>query len=160
MIPNSKAFNGKTSFEYEGKTYYRWHKISERGSFTLRFKIVEINSKNKQAIALFFSDFKGTLALNGKKLPVLLNKFQHYLFKQDDLLNNEFVLSVCAEHGSLVLGNASERAETPVYTCGAFGNAFWIESIAQNHFRFHCNDHEYDDDFNDFIFDMIIHSNL
>ena len=78
------------------------------------------------------------------------------MFNENELSVKDVVLSVHAESGALFLGNASERPEIKTFTCGAFGNAFWIETIAPNHLRFHCNDHEYDDDFDDLIFDMQI----
>jgi len=39
---------------------------------------------------------------------------------------------------------------------GLYGNAFWIERISDSKYRFHCNDHKMDDDFNDLIFDLEI----
>lgn len=156
MIPNSKAFNGKSFYECDGKIIYRWHKILRLGDYQINIRVVQINSNHKQGIALFFSDFKGKVKLNGAALPVLKGKFQHYTFKQDDILNKEIVLTVHAESGSLVIGNASQMPGDECYECGAFGCAFWIEEFGTDTFRFHCNDHEYDDDFDDFVFDLII----
>ena len=59
------------------------------------------------------------------------------------------------ENGGIFFGNASEDKSIPMFRSGSFGCAFWIEELTENHLRFHCNDHEYDDDFDDFIFDMI-----
>lgn len=156
MIPSSKAFNGKSFYECDGKIIYRWHRIPRLGDYQISIRVVQINSNHKQGIALFFSNFKGRVKLNGATLPVLKGKFQHYTFKQDDILNNEIVLTVHAESGSLVVGNASQMPGDEYYECGAFGCAFWIEEFETNTFRFHCNDHEYDDDFDDFVFDLSI----
>lgn len=156
MIPNSRAFDGKTFFEYEGKTFYRWHHIRKTGSYTLRFRIISTKSPHRQGIALFFSDFKGKLWLNDEPLPVLKGKFQHYTFKVGEITDNVFTLMVKAENGSLVFANASERIEIESFTCGAFASAFWIETLGNDRYRFHCNDHEEDDDFDDLIFDMEI----
>ena len=156
MVPNDKAFDGKSSFQCNGRNYYRWHNIRATGDYRLHFRIVQTNSPYKQGIALFLSKFKGTLALNGKRLPVLKGKFAHYIFKEDWFPDGEFMLSVHSEEGNLVIGNASERPEVGSFTCGAFGCAFWIESLNENTCRFYCNDHEYDEDFDDFVFDMSI----
>ncbi len=156
MIPNSRAFNGKSSYEFDGKTVYRWHHIHRKGDYNLHFSIKSINSNHKQGIALFFSNFKGRIFLNGDTLPILKGKFKHYTFKEDEISNGEFILNVHAEEGHIFFGNASEVPGNNGYECGAFGCAFWIEMIGENHYRFHCNDHEYDDDFNDLIFDMEI----
>ena len=156
MIPNDRAFGGKTFIEYEGKTFYRWYHIRKTGSYTLRFRIISTKSAHRQGIALFFSDFKGELWLNDEPLPVLKGKFQHYTFKVGEITDNVFTLMVKAENGGLVFANASERIEIGSFTCGAFASAFWIETLGNDRYRFHCNDHEEDDDFDDLIFDMEI----
>lgn len=46
-----------------------------------------------------------------------------------------------------------------MFTSGSFGNAFWIEKLSPTHSRFYCNDHEYDDDFDDLIFEVEVISN-
>ena len=158
MIPNSKNFNGKTVCECEGKTYYRWYPIQKHGDFQLKFRIVRTSSPYKQGLALFFSDFKGLVFLNGKNLPILKGKFKHYTVVQDQIKENELTVSVHAECGSLVIGNASEIPGANYLECGAFGCAFWIENLNDSTCRFHCNDHEYDDDFDDFIFELEIRS--
>jgi len=159
MIPNSKAFNGKSFYEFDGKTIYRWHRIQRLGDYQINVRVVQINSNHKQGIALFFSDFKGMIKLNGSILPVLKGKFKHYTFKQDDILHNEISLTIHAEAGALVIGNASQVPGDDCYECGALGCAFWIEELSPDCARFHCNDHEYDDDFNDLIFDLEIVQN-
>ncbi len=156
MIPNDKAFNGKSSYTCDGKTFSRWYYFRDIGSYHLRFANIRTNSPNKQGLALFFSDFKGELFLNGRKLPVLKGKHQHYTFEVDQLPADGFALSVVIRSGCLYFGNASKRTETTSFTCGAFGNAFWTEALSENQIRFHCNDHEYDDDFDDLVFDLII----
>lgn len=155
MIPCDASFNGKDSYEWDGKTIRRWYFINQLGDYKLKFKIVSTNSEHRQGIALFFSDFKGHIESDGESLPIL-SGFKHYVFKENEIPNNEFTLCVHAESGGLFWGNASERETLGTFTCGAFSCAFWPETIGENHFRFHCNDHEYDNDFDDLIFDMEI----
>lgn len=158
MIPNNKTFNGKAICEHEGTTYYRWYPIQKKGNFQLNFRIIQTNSPYMQGIALFFNDFKGSIMLNDKPLPILKGRFKHYTFVQNQIKDNEFTLSVQAEYGSLVIGNASGRPGISSLECGAFGCAFWIETLNDNLYRFHCNDYALDDDFNDLIFDLEIKS--
>lgn len=40
--------------------------------------------------------------------------------------------------------------------CNSYGYGYWKEHISENRYRFHCNDHEKDDDFDDLIFDVEI----
>ena len=155
MIPNSKAFDGKSSYEYDGKIVQRWYRLAQMGQYLLRIVFVSSNSPIRQGIALFFSDFNRNLLPTGEDLPILKGKFKHYTFMQDQVPNGTILLSVDAEEGKLILANGSEQ-ENVGFDCGAFGCAFWIETIEENHLRFHCNDHEYDDDFDDLIFDLYI----
>lgn len=159
MIPNNRAFNGNDFFEHDGKKFFRWHYLHHAKDCIIKLKIISTNSPNKQGITLNFSDFQGTILFNGASLAIPKTKFGHYLFKEGDTTNNEFVFFVHVTQGHLFLGNASERKETGTFTSGAFGNAFWIELLSPSHFRFHCNDHEFDDDFDDLIFDLLIEDN-
>lgn len=152
MIPNGRAFDGKESIVYEGKKYSRWYYVDRTGDYQLRFKIIFTKSSYKQGIALFFWDFVGTVSLNQKELKNLKG-FQHYAFWQDEISNGEFALDVHLESGKLTLGNLS-LDEQGVSHCGEPCCAFWIENLAKNHLRFHCNDHEADDDFDDMILDL------
>ena len=112
----------KTSLAVDGITYYRWHYFRKTGIYALRFRIVSTNSNHRQGISLHFSNFKGELLLNGEKLEILKG-FKHYVFKEGEIPNNEFVLSVNAVDGSFFIGNASEREDISTFTCGAFGSA-------------------------------------
>ena len=156
MIPNDRAFNGKEFFEFSGKKYYRWYYLNFDRDYCFCFRIISTKSNNKQGITLHFADFKGNILCNGRPMAIPKNKFGNYLFKADDIVNDEVSVSVQPREGRLFLGNASERGELGIFTSGAFGCAFWIETIKNNHYRFHCNDHEYDDDFDDLVFDLII----
>ena len=153
MIPNNRAFDGKNNFQHDGITYYRWHYLHRRDKYSMRFRLVSTDSPHKQAIALFFADFKGALFLDRKPMKILKG-IRHYIFDEDHLRAG-FEISVNCEEGFLFFGNASQT-DVGTYHSGAFGCAFWIEVLSDNHYRFHCNDHEYDDDFNDLVFDMVI----
>lgn len=155
MIPSDKTFNGKTFYEYDGKTYYRWYNLKIEKPYVVSFRLISSSSANKQGIALFFSDFNGELYINNQKVKNLRG-FKHYLFKAQDFENEALKLHVYPQDGFLFFGNASENPKTTGYECGAFGCAFWIEPISPDINRFHCNDHEYDDDFDDLVFDMIL----
>lgn len=156
MIPNNRAFNGKPTYEDNGKIISRWHRLGIKGDYQLHFRFISVNPERKQAVALFFSNYVGEVRWNGQLLTVPQNAFGHYLFKMEDFPDRQFTLCVCAREGELVFGNASLRPEVGTYTCGSFGNAFWIEKVDDTVFRFHCNDHEYNEDFNDLIFELEI----
>ena len=155
MIPNDRAFNGKIFFEYDGKIFYRWHHLKMAGNYTILFRVVSTKSEHKQGIALFFSDFAGSIFFNGEKMKPLKG-FQHYVLTEDKISSTGIEISVQAESGYLFFGNGAEDESGTCFKAGAYGCAFWIEIISDNHLRFHCNDYEYDDDFDDFVFDLEI----
>ena len=155
MIPSNRTFNGKSIVEIDGIKYYRFCNLEISGSFSLRFRFLSRCSINRQAIMLFFSKpFKGKLFYNSNKLDIL-SGFKHYLFVEGEEKNNEFVLHGTMDEGYLLIGNASEETGLG-FDGGAFGCAFWIEFLTNNCLRFHCNDKEYDDDFDDLIFDIVL----
>jgi len=153
MVPNDKAFDGKNSFEYNGESYFRRCYITGAGMCKIWVRFVSINSTFRQGLALFFHGFQGKVFLNNKQLKTLKG-FKHYIFAETDFPDKEFFLDIEIISGYLSLANSSERIETKMFTCGAYGNAFWYEIIGADSYRFHCNDHEYDDDFDDLIVDV------
>ena len=156
MIPSDASFDGKNYYEYNGRTYYRWYYLKRKGDYDLKFKIVSTNSKYLQGISLNFANFKGKILLNGQNLPVPKGVFQHYIFRENEFPKNEFCLSVRVDDGDIFLANASQRDSGDNFSFGAFSYAFWIETLSNGIYRFHCNDFEYDNDFDDLIFDLEI----
>ena len=90
-----------------------------------------------------------------------------------DVLDGYFVLANASDYLddypaliekiSQQTGRSREQFRGNSYTSGftasnLYGNAFWVESFSKNLYRFHCNDHRMDDDFNDLIFDLEIES--
>ena len=182
MISNILANIGKPKVEVNGITYYRSHRIEQQGKFRIIIRVIEVNSKYRQGIAFCFSTnpkFKGAFFLNGQKFVSERQK-QNYVIPIIWPETNEFVIDFDVQDGYFILANASdflddypdllerisrqtgrtrEQFRNNSYASGLtasnlYGNAFWIEKVSSNLFRFHCNDHEMDDDFNDLIFDL------
>lgn len=183
MIPTSRNFNGKSTVEAEGKTFYRSYEFVEIGKHRLKIKIISVNSPYRQGLAFSFSKdpkFKGSLDINGKRFVPEKRNLSYVLPVSfpDDV---EFILDLNIENGSFYLSNASDYLDDYPelveqisrqtgrsrdqfrgcsYTSGlsgySSGNAFWIEALSEMCNRFYCNDHEMDDDFNDLIFDLEI----
>lgn len=180
MIPNDVAFDGKISYMDPdlGTRVYRSCRLDRPGSYELHFRFVEFNSPYRQALQLSFSrdpKFKGKAWLNGEKLPILRKRTESYLFKEDGVPDNEFIIKLDMTEGYISLRNASnllrkdddirkrffemtgrelDESKAESFTGGRYANAFWVEKLENHVYRFHCNDHEMDDDFNDFIFDL------
>ena len=158
LTPSDRTFSGQNSYKDGDRTVCRWYHLPYTGDYALRFRIVSTNSNHRQGIGLYFSRtegdvFRGSLMLNGQPLPVPRKLFQHYTFKEGEIPADGFTLSVRAEEGHLILANESE--ELPgLFTSGALGCALFAEPLSDSILRFHCNDHEYDGDFDDLIFDM------
>ena len=184
MIPDNRAFKGRETFEENGKTFYRSYKFDRIGKSRLTITIVSINSTYRQAIAFSLSSkpkFKGCLFINGERF-LQEKKQQNYVMAVDLLDKVEIIMDLELQEGYLRLSNASdflddypeliEQISTQTgrmreqfrgcsYTSGfsagfLYGNAFWMEQISDTRYRFHCNDHKLDDDFDDLIFDLEI----
>jgi len=153
MIPCDRTFNGENTYEENGITYYRWYFLELTGDYDLDFRFVSTNSIFPQGISLFCTkDFKGKLFLDDSQLPPLKSIFAHINLKEHEFPTKQFTLSVRSTSGGIYLANTSGD----IWDCGVFGYALWVEQLADNHYRFHCNDAELDDDFDDLIFDIIV----
>lgn len=189
MIPNDRAFNGKETFEADGKIFYRSWKIHRQGKFRLVMKVKEIRSSYKQGIAFSLSTspaFRGTICINGQNWTIDKKKrMNHVIPVSLDAPYNHIVMDMDIQDGYLRIANASDylddypdliakvSAQTGrtreqfrgcTFTSGfsaanLYGNAFWMQSISDNCHRLHCNDHKMDDDFDDLIFDLEIIEN-
>ena len=186
MIPNSRAFNGRETFEENGKVFYRSYKVEEQGKFRLKLRVVSINSPYRQAIAFSLSSspkFKGSILINGQKFQAEKKKL-NYVMPVALPDNNEIIMDFDIAEGYVRLANASDflddypemiekiSAQTGrtrdqfrgcSYTSGfsaghLYGNAFWMDQLSDNRYRFYCNDHKMDDNFDDLVFDLEIES--
>lgn len=152
MYPCSATFNGENTYEENGRIHYRWYYPEFSGNYTLTFRFISTNSPLPQGVSLFVSsDFKGKMYFNGKELQPLKSLFAHYTFRADEFPEKEFTLRVCSTAGRILLANTSQRHNSDSWDCAVEGYALWVEELAENHFRFHCNDVDYDD----LIFDIM-----
>lgn len=183
MIPNDRAFNGQNYFQDGDKTIYRYQRFDKAGVYRIKIRFVSVNSPYKQGFAIKFSkkpEFKGTFLINGVQLSDPKKKHLNYIIQEGVYLDNEFEIELEMKDGFVAFCNASnylsqamidkvvkmtgksaEQFENKGFTSGfsaanMYGNAFWIEQLSNNHYRFHCNDHEMDEDYDDLIFDMVI----
>ena len=148
--------NNSPIIQYQGKTIHRFCNIENSGSFTLKFSNIKRASKNFQAILILFNDCKGKMFIGGQEKELPKGIFPKLLF-WEDLSPNSFEISFILESGNIIICNGSdplgtkERCHYLTKNCAMF-----IEECAENKLKFFCNDHEYDDDFDDLIFDMEI----
>lgn len=183
MIPNDRTFNGKDFVEIDGKEYFRFYKICLKGNVKVKIHVVSINSDYKQGIAFRVSqkpEFVGTILLNGQLLTQERGRTQNYVIPVALPEKGDFVIELGAKEGELILANASDVLDDHTdlikriskqtgrtreefrgnsYVSGftaahLYGNAFWMEMLSENYYRFHCNDHKMDEDFDDLIFDL------
>lgn len=68
---------------------------------------------------------------------------------------NEFEVRIQLIEGTVLICNGSDPLGTrQICHTLHMGCAIYIENIDNHLYRFHCNDHENDDDFDDLIFEM------
>lgn len=69
----------------------------------------------------------------------------------------QFEIDVLLQGGDLAIGNGSFDLHVPeICRTLSGGCAMVIEKLGTNYLRFHCNDYENDDDFDDLVFDLEI----
>ena len=157
MIPCDRIFNGQNTYEENGITYFRWYAFPTKGDYDLTIKFKSTNSPYPQGIWLTRSaDFVGTVMQDNVLLPPLKTAIAHYLFKADDYPDRQFTLQVRSTAGGIVLANSSQLPNSSIWDCAVRGYALWVEKLNENHYRFHCNDHDFDDDYDDLVFDVEI----
>lgn len=160
MIPCDRTFDGRETYEENGITFYRWYIPNWTGDYSLTFRFISTNSPHPQGIWITRGpEFCGKMMLEDKTLPPLKSRFAHYLFKEGDYPEHQFSLHVKSTSGFIMLANAALLPNTAIWGGAARGSALWVEELDKNHFRFHCNDHDYDDDYDDLIFDVTVAMN-
>lgn len=156
MIPTDKFFSGKREVEYEGKRYCRYLLFDEASIYCFKFRFVSTNSPYIQSINVTFANFRGEVFLNNEKISIKKGKFSTLTFCEDTA-PREFVLRVNVKQGFVMISNSSRDWQRD-----ATGNSKWlvcamiVDNIGKNVYRCYCNDQEYDEDFNDLIFEMEI----
>ena len=157
MIPCDRTFDGQNSYEENGITYYRWYVLKVTGNYRLTFHFISSNSPHPQGIWITRdSEFSGTMMLGDEALPPLKSIFAHYLFKEKDYPEHQFTLHVRSTSGYIILANSSQLPDSTIWDSAVQGFALWVEKLDEKRYRFHCNDQDYDDDYDDLVFDVTI----
>ena len=154
----SLEFQKEMSLEiiYKGQKINRCFNLYKKGKYKLKFTFIKTNSQFIQAIKIFLDDFKGNLIFNGNKIIIPKKKFPQLNFFEDTA-PKEFIVEVDLEDGHLSICNGSDPLGTKQFCHSlVFGCAMIIEHFEHNKYRFICNDHEDDEDFDDLIFEMEI----
>ena len=84
-------------------------------------------------------------------------------------INNELISDFLDDYPEMIekisaqTGRTRDQFRGCSYTSGfsaghLYGNAFWMDQHSDNRYRFYCNDHKMDDDFDDLVFDLEIES--
>lgn len=144
--------------QYNGKTLIAIDRLTVPEKFQMRIKIISIDSKWKQGVRIKIEKGKG-------------NFYSHSSDKKDYsfVIWEETVEAgypTLAEHEGLLYSGTARNNEVKIWNVWDEGNGVtqaWImgaamikETIAENHFRYHCNDGQPNDDFSDIVFDVII----
>ena len=141
--------------DYNGKTINSCYSVKEQGIYNIKFSIISTSSDYTQAINIHFIDFEGRVFVNGREHQLSESSFPQLLFSEKEISTVEVKIEL--QQGSFVICNASDPIGTDEIWYSLYGNcAMIIEKYNDLHYRFYCNDHEYDDDFDDMIFDMRI----
>lgn len=156
MKPFNVLFDRNDEIEYKGKIISKYFKINRPGDYRIKFTFIKSNSQFNQAIVIFFNDFSGNFFLEEQKYSLPKSRFPKVNYWLDTA-PNAFEVRVQFFGGHLLICNGSDPlGNKQVCHSLYFGCAIFIEQIGENKYRFNCNDHENDDDFDDLIFEMEI----
>lgn len=156
MKPFHLLFGDEKQIEYKGKQINKYYELLNPGQYTIQFTFKEINSMINQAIVLYLLDFSGDFYVDGKKQIIPPKRFPGFSF-WFGTSPSEFEVSIKLDKGKVLICNGSDLTGTKQF-CRSMhmGCAIYIEEIRENKYRFNCNDHEIDDDFDDLIYEMEI----
>lgn len=137
--------------------------LKKTGYWKVDFNIVSSDSKYLQAIVLDIpKGFKGTIYACGKKLKKPKGAFAHIAI-WEYCNPKEFSLYIELNEGVFGVSNgissynilSGKLITEPLGFCSrrVGGCALIPEKTGDSCFRLYCNDMDFDDDFNDFVFD-------
>ena len=158
MLMFSEQFSEQKSDEiiYNGKVINRFFRFEQKGTHLLRFSFVNSTSKYTQAIIFHLISFDGKIFYNDKEIEKPKKSFPQIVFSEKSS-PNIFELKITLNSGSLYICNGSDLLGNEKTWASLYGGcAMIVENKQKNSYRFYCNDHENDDDFNDLIFDLEI----
>ena len=142
--------------DYNGKKIHKYFRFDKKGTYILKFSLVSVNSKHSQAIHFHLSTFKGDILINGEKVKIKKSAFPQLVLEEKHS-PRKFDMLVILEEGFLTICNSSDLLDDGIIWRSLYGGcAMIIEEIGKNHYKFHCNDHENDDDFDDLDFELKI----
>jgi len=182
MVLIGKSFYGTEpmSSMVKGKKCHKSWNIIPESDCTVKFTRVSSSSPYYTGIAFSFEDYSGEIIINDQTFEVPSKKRTFYVIEMQEGLKSTFFLKLASGKGKITfscasdtLGDYREEIEKFCRHTGtkiedvpsrsfksglgnpyAKANMFWIEQITESLYRFHCNDHLVDDDFDDLIFDV------
>lgn len=158
MMMFSEQFMEQDSdiIDYNGKKIHKYFRFDKKGTHILKFSFVSVNSKHSQAIHFHLSTFKGDISINGEKVKIKKSAFPQ-LVLEEKYSPQKINMLVILEEGFLTICNSSDLLDDGTIWRSLYGGcAMIIEEIEKDHYKFYCNDHENDDDFDDLIFELKI----
>ncbi len=143
--------------EYNGITYHRFWPIQVDGDIILNLKFVEQRSKYTQAIVLMFpQNFDGSVSISGNHIPIPKTSFPALNFWEDSA-PKEFDVSIKNFTGEIKICNGADPIGTKQF-CKHLseGCAMIVRGIGQGKYSFQCNDHEFEGNCENLVFELEI----
>ena len=143
--------------EHDGRQYYRSYRIGTTEKLYLRFTFISTASEYTQAIVIFLpSKFHGEVRVGNKTVEVKGHKFPKVIL-WSDVCPREVEVYISNVNGDVEVCNGSDPLGTKtICYCLARGSAMHMEQLSPSKYRFYCNDHVFDEDFDDLVFEMEI----
>lgn len=140
--------------EYQGKQVYRCLKFTKQGHYTFTVRAATSGSKYLQSLVFHIGYLNGTISVNQRPYAITKTKFPQLILSAEELVT-EVQIDILLTSGSFTMCNGSDPLGTgQICRTLTMGSALMMTALKNGWYRIHCNDFEYDDDFDDFVFEI------
>ncbi len=144
--------------EYKGETVYSLYEYNLKGKHRVKFRLIYSHLNEDRGISLSRVNFKGRVSYDKNDESFMkftgayacLEIFEPYWKDEKEVTINLKDGFVGISNGKFVTDKTGFR----YLHCGLFWGAMKVEQISPTVTRFYCNDTEFEDDFDDLIFEM------
>ena len=142
--------------EYKGEVVYCLYPYNLKGKHKVKFKLIYSNPDEDRGITLSRVNLKGKILYNDESFVEVkgmyagVDIFEPYWKDEKEVIIDLEDGFVGIMNGKFVTDSDGIR----FLNCSLFWHAMKVEQISPTVTRFYCNDTEFEDDFDDLIFEM------
>lgn len=145
---------GALVIEYQGKSVYRCLKFTKPGHYSFTVRGAVSGSAYLQSLVFHIGYLNGTISVNQQPYEIPKTRFPQLILPAEELVT-EVQIDILLTDGCFTMCNGSDPLGTgAVCHTLTMGSALMMTALENGWYRICCNDFEYDDDFDDFVFEV------